>query len=43
MKRIGTVFFALVFCAVAVAAGAAGDAAKGGALAKGCACHKSKG
>ena len=42
MKRIGTVFFALVFCAVAVAAGAAGAAAKGEALAKGCACHKSK-
>ncbi len=43
MKRIGTVFFALILCAVAAAAMAAGDAAKGEALAKGCACHKSKG
>lgn len=43
MKRIGTIFFALVLCAVAAAAFAAGDAAKGESLAKGCACHKSKG
>lgn len=43
MKRIATIFFALVLCAVAAAAVAAGDAAKGEALAKGCACHKSKG
>lgn len=42
MKRLGIVFFALVLCGAAVAAFAAGDAAKGGELAKGCACHKSK-
>lgn len=43
MKRIATFFFALVLCGAAVAALAAGDAAKGEQLAKGCACHKSKG
>ncbi|MEA4858093.1 MAG: cytochrome C [Solidesulfovibrio sp.] len=43
MKRIATVLGALVLCAVAAAALAAGDAAKGEALVKGCACHKSKG
>jgi cytochrome c553 len=43
MKRIAVTFFALVLCGVAAAALAAGDAAKGAELAKGCACHKSKG
>lgn len=43
MKHFGVFFFALVLCGVAAAALAAGDAAKGGELAKGCACHKSKG
>lgn len=43
MKRIAMIFFALVLCGVAAAALAAGDAAKGADLAKGCACHKSKG
>ena len=42
MKRIGILFFLLVFGLAALAM-AAGDAAKGGELAKGCACHKSKG
>ena len=41
MKRVGIFFFALVFCCAAAAL-AAGDAAKGADLAKGCACHKSK-
>ena len=42
MKRIGILICALVLglCALAYAAG---DAAKGAELAKGCACHKSKG
>ena len=43
MKRIAVLFFALVLCGAAVAAFAAGDAANGEKLAKGCACHKSKG
>lgn len=43
MKRIAVFFFALVLCGAAAAALAAGDAAKGEQLAKGCACHKSKG
>lgn len=42
MKRIAVFFFALVLCGAAAAL-AAGDAAKGETLAKGCACHKSKG
>jgi len=42
MKRIGMFFVVLVFC-WAAAALAAGDAARGGELARGCACHKSKG
>lgn len=42
MKRIGILFFCMVFGLTAVAL-AAGDAVKGGDLAKGCACHKSKG
>jgi cytochrome c553 len=42
MKRIGMVIFVLVFGLAALAL-AAGDPAKGGELAKGCACHKSKG
>ena len=43
MKRIGWVLFSVLLCGVAAVAMAAGDAAKGEALAKGCACHKSKG
>ena len=42
MKRVGIFFFLLVFGLAALAL-AAGDPAKGGELAKGCACHKSKG
>ena len=42
MKRFALVFFVLVLCGAGVAAFAAGDAAKGEELAKGCACHKSK-
>lgn len=42
MKRIGIFLFLLVFGLAALAL-AAGDPAKGGELAKGCACHKSKG
>ena len=42
MKRIGILLFLLVFGLAALAL-AAGDPAKGGELAKGCACHKSKG
>jgi cytochrome c553 len=42
MKRIGMVLFAVLLCGVAAVAIAAGDAAKGEELAKGCACHKSK-
>ncbi len=43
MKRIAGLLFVLVLCGMAAAAMAAGDAAKGADLAKGCACHKSKG
>jgi len=43
MKRIGVLFLGLVLCGAAAVALAAGDAAKGETLAKGCACHKSKG
>ncbi len=43
MKRIGILFFTALFCVVAVAALAAGDVAKGEALSKGCACHRSRG
>ncbi|MHC1713555.1 MAG: cytochrome c [Solidesulfovibrio sp.] len=43
MKRIGWVLFSVFLCGVAAVAMAAGDAAKGETLAKGCACHKSKG
>lgn len=42
MKRIGIFFGILVFGLAALAL-AAGDPAKGGELAKACACHKSKG
>lgn len=42
MKRIGILLIILV-CGLAALALAAGDPAKGGELAKGCACHKSKG
>jgi cytochrome c553 len=42
MKRIGMLVLTLVFGLAALAL-AAGDPAKGGELAKGCACHKSKG
>ena len=42
MKRIGIFLLLLVFGLAALAL-AAGDPAKGGELAKGCACHKSKG
>lgn len=42
MKYVGAFLVAAILCG-AVAAMAAGDAAKGGELAaKGCACHKSK-
>ena len=41
MKRIGIFLIALVLGLAALAL-AAGDPAKGGELAKGCACHKSK-
>lgn len=44
MKRIGACIVAALVCGLTVGAAlAAGDAAKGGAIAaKGCACHKSK-
>mgnify|MGYP001285177427 CR=1 FL=1 len=42
MKRIGVLVFTLVLCGAAALAMAAGDAAKGAEVAKGCACHKSK-
>jgi len=44
MKRIAAFIVAALVCGLTVGAAlAAGDAAKGEALAKGCACHKSKG
>ena len=44
MKRVGALIAVAVLCGAAVTAVAAGDAAKGEAVAaKGCACHKSKG
>jgi len=43
MKYVGMFILAAILCGAAVAAMAAGDAAKGGEIAtKGCACHKSK-